>query len=66
MVVKFSCPISADNEEANQVEVGLIINETAEDKFEEKLEEIKKLEEGLDYVPEDAADAKESFEYRLA
>ena len=64
MVVKFCCLISSDNEEANQVDVGSIISEIAEDEFEEKLEEIEKVEENLDYVPKDDADAKESLEYR--
>ena len=64
MVVKFSCLISSDNEEANQVDVGSIIGEIAEDELEEKLEEIEKVEENLDYVPEDDAGAKESLEYR--
>ena len=35
----------SDTEVANQVEVGIIRSEVAEDEFDEKLEEVEKVEE---------------------
>ena len=45
--------IRSDNEVANQVE-GLIINKVVNDKLEEKLEDIERVEEDPDYNPGDA------------
>ena len=54
--------IRSDKELASQVE-GLIISEVADDKLEEKLEEIEKVEGDPAYVQEDATAANESIEY---
>ena len=58
------CLIRCDTKVTNKVDVRSIISEVADEKLEEKIEEIKKVEENPDNIPEDAVAANESAECR--